>query len=282
MPEICVVIPCFNEEYRLRGEEILEFLHAHEQVTICLVDDGSSDGTRGTIDGIRKRAAKAVLALNLPTNHGKAEAVRQGVLYAASLNRFALIGYWDADMSTPLCEMTGMLRVFDADPLCMLTMGSRIRRLGSSIQRSSVRHFVGRVFATITSMLLDLPVYDSQCGAKIVRSDLVEVLFREPFLTKWVFDVEILARLRNWLGRDLLLAAVTEVPLNVWVEVGGSKLRFGYLAKVPIDLLRIARHYNRKSAFRAAFSDRQNVSGLPTASEVSYMSQRTSGSSTRQ
>jgi dolichyl-phosphate beta-glucosyltransferase len=259
MPEICVVIPCFNEERRLRGGEILEFLHEHEHVTICFVDDGSSDGTRATIDGIRKRAAKAVLALNLPTNSGKAEAVRRGVLYAASLNRFTLIGYWDADMSTPLRELTGMLRVFDADPQCRLTMGARVRRLGSRIQRSPVRHYLGRIFATIASLLLNLPVYDSQCGAKIIRSDLVEVLFREPFLTKWVFDVEILARLRNCLGRDSLLGAVTEVPLNAWTEVGGSKLRFAYIATVPIELLRIARHYNRKSASRTALpNDRNN------------------------
>ena len=281
MPEICIVIPCFNEEHRLRGEEILEFVHAHEQVTICFVNDGSSDGTRAAIDGIRRRAAKAVLALNLPTNRGKAEAVRQGILYAASLNRFTLIGYWDADMSTPLSEMTGMLRVFDADPFCTLTMGARIRRLGSSIQRSPVRHVVGRVFATIASMLLNLPVYDSQCGAKILRSDVVEVLFREPFLTKWVFDVEILARLRNWIGRDALLAAVTEVPLKEWTEVGGSKLRFRSLTKVPLELLRIARHYNRKSAFRTPFPDQRNASALPTVSAVSYTSKRTSRSSTR-
>jgi len=281
MPEICIVIPCFNEEHRLRGEEILEFVHAHEHVTVCFVNDGSSDGTRAAIDGIRKRAAKAVLALNLTTNRGKAEAVRQGILYAASLNRFTLIGYWDADMSTPLSEMTGMLRVFDADPFCTLTMGARIRRLGSSIQRSPVRHVGGRVFATIASMLLNLPVYDSQCGAKILRVDVVEVRFREPFLTKWVFDVEILARLRNWIGRDALLAAVTEVPLKEWTEVGGSKLRFRSLTKVPLELLRIARHYNRKSAFRTPFPDQRNASALPTVSAVSYTSKRTSRSSTR-
>jgi dolichyl-phosphate beta-glucosyltransferase len=248
MPEVCVVVPCYNEEHRLRGDEILGFLHEHEHVTICLVDDGSSDGTRATIEGIRKRAANAVLTLNLPTNSGKAEAVRRGVLHAAALNRFRLIGYWDADMSTPLSELTEMLRVFDVHPQCTLTMGARIRRLGSSIDRSPARHYLGRIFATIASMLLNLPVYDSQCGAKVIRSDYVEILFREPFLTKWLFDVEILARLRNCVGRDSLLSTVTEVPLNAWAEVGGSKLRPGSMAKVPRELFRIARHYNHRSA----------------------------------
>jgi dolichyl-phosphate beta-glucosyltransferase len=253
MPEVCVVIPCFNEERRLRGDEILEFLHEHAHVTICLVDDGSSDGTRAAIDAIKERAANAVLALNLPTNSGKAEAVRRGVLYAASLNRFTLIGYWDADMSTPLQELTGMMRVFEADRLCTLAMGARVMRLGSSIQRSAMRHYLGRVFSTAASILLNLPVYDSQCGAKLIRSDLVDVLFREPFLTKWVFDVEILARLRNCVGRESVLDTVTEVPLQAWSEVGGSKLRFTHIAKVPMELVRIARYYNRRSASRTRF-----------------------------
>jgi glycosyltransferase involved in cell wall biosynthesis len=254
MPETCVVIPCFNEERRLRGDEILDFLHRHDNVTICFVNDGSSDGTLARIDAIKELAPKAVIALSLPVNSGKAEAVRRGVLYAASLNRFALIGYWDADMSTPLTELTGMLGVFEANPSCALAMGTRVKRLGSNIQRSAVRHYLGRVFSTTASLLLNLPVYDSQCGAKVVRADLVPVLFQESFLTKWVFDVEILARLRNLIGRALVLDAVTEVPLNVWIEMGGSKLRLSHVARVPIELLRIARHYNGKLAHKAPFS----------------------------
>lgn len=252
VPQICVVIPCFNEERRLRGDEMLEFLHEHAHVTICFVDDGSTDGTRATIDAIRNRAPNAMLVLDLPRNNGKAEAVRQGVLYAASLNRFTLIGYWDADMSTPLRELTGMLRVFDDDPKCALTMGARIMRLGSTIRRSPVRHYFGRVFATSASLLLNLPVYDSQCGAKVVRSELVEGLFREPFLTRWLFDVEILARLRNRIGRASLLDSVTEVPLKMWTDIGGSKLRATHVARVPIELLKIARHYNWRSASTTA------------------------------
>lgn len=252
MPEICIVIPCFNEERRLTGDGILEFLHQHENVTICFVDDGSSDGTRARIDAIKDRAAKAVLALSLPVNSGKAEAVRRGVLHAASLNRFTLIGYWDADMSTPLEELTGLLRVFDRDSSCTLAMGSRMKRLGAIIERTPVRHYLGRVFSTAASILLNLPVYDSQCGAKVLRADLVEILFRDPFLTKWVFDVEILARLRNHLGRESMLAVVTEVPLNAWTEMGESKLRFAHIAKVPMELLRIATHYNRRPPYRTA------------------------------
>jgi len=245
MPEVCIVIPCFNEEHRLRGAEILQFLHAQPQTTICFVDDGSSDRTVDVLDRLEKSAPRSVVVLRLPVNQGKAEAVRQGMLHAAGSGRFALVGFWDADMSTPLREMTGMLRILDGDPACRLVMGSRIRRLGSQIHRSALRHYLGRMFSTFASMLLKLPVYDSQCGAKVVRTDLVDTLFRERFLTRWIFDVEILARLRNALGRERTLEAVTEMPLTEWNEVGGSKIRPAHLAKVPMELFRIAARYNR-------------------------------------
>jgi hypothetical protein len=88
-------------------------------------------------------------------------------------------------------------------------------------------------------------VYDSQCGAKLFRAEAAPHLFGEPFVTKWLFDVELLARLRDTLGASASMAA-HEVPLKEWVEVGGSKLRMNHLLKVPFDLLKIHRTYNRE------------------------------------
>jgi dolichyl-phosphate beta-glucosyltransferase len=244
MQEVCVVVPCFNEEHRLPRQEMLAFLHEHENTAICFVDDGSSDGTWSLVERLQRAAPDAVLMLHLSENQGKAEAVRQGVLHAALSQRFRLIGFWDADLSTPLGELSPMLDVLERDPGCELAMGSRVRRLGSRIDRSPLRHYLGRLFSTAASLLLHLPVYDSQCGAKVMRADLAALVFAERFLTKWTFDVEILARLRNLLGPERVLTAVTEVPLRVWTEVGGSKLRMTHMARVPLELLRISRHYN--------------------------------------
>ena len=257
MTDVCIVMPCFNEERRLKGDEILEFLREHPNVAICFVDDGSSDGTRGTLNALRERAPSSVHVLGLSVNGGKADAVRKGVLHAAAMRRFRLIGYWDADLSTPLRELSAMVLPFDADPRQVLAMGSRVRRLGANIRRSALRRYIGRVFSTLASVMLRLPVYDSQCGAKVVRADLVEVLFEEPFLTRWLFDVEIMARLRNHLGPELALCAMTEVPLTNWAEVGGSKLRLVHMMRAPIELLRIAVHYNRTRVPRPAFNRRR-------------------------
>jgi glycosyltransferase involved in cell wall biosynthesis len=244
MPAVCLVIPCFNEANRLPVEKVLAYLTTSRHVSICFVNDGSTDGTPSLLQSIQRRNPAQVLVLDLPVNGGKAEAVRKGMLHAAADGRFSVLGYWDADLSTPLDAVGDLLAVLESNPACQLILGSRVKRLGSRVERRLVRHLTGRVFATFASLILRLPVYDSQCGAKLVRAEAVPGLFAEPFVTKWLFDVELLARLRNALGIEACVVAAHEVPLRVWVEVGGSKLRLSHLMRVPSDLLRIHRRYN--------------------------------------
>lgn len=243
MHEVCLVIPCYNEERRLRGDEILEFLASHSHASVCLVNDGSCDGTLKLLEALKARDSERVLVLSLARNSGKAEAVRHGVLHVSASHRFAFIGYWDADLSTPLRELEHLLDPFDVKAGYGLSMGSRVKRLGSDIQRNTARHYLGRVFSTLAGLLLDLPVYDSQCGAKVFRAELAGVLFGEPFVTKWIFDLEILARLRNHLGWDGFLNSTVEVPLNAWRDVGGSKLRVTDVVRIPCELFRIRSRY---------------------------------------
>jgi hypothetical protein len=87
------------------------------------------------------------------------------------------------------------------------------------------------VFATCASLAIGLPVYDTQCGAKIFRNtETLRQVFSTPFQVKWTFDVEILARfllLERIIGgpgpgiRDRFV----EYPLERWDDVPGSKLK---------------------------------------------------------
>jgi hypothetical protein len=75
-------------------------------------------------------------------------------------------------------------------------------RLGAQIERSFVRHVLGRVFVTVASSLLKLYAYDTQCGAKLFRRDAVGSLFGGEFVSRWLFDIELYLRLRT-LSPDL-------------------------------------------------------------------------------
>ena len=131
---------------------------------------------------------------DMPMNSGKAEAVRAGMLMAHDAFDSDYFGFWDADMSTPLSELNWMLEFSGGKLQHEIVMGSRISRLGSQINRKMMRHYLGRIFATFTSIILDLKVYDTQCGAKLFSRKVVKPLFHAPFISKWFFDVELLAR----------------------------------------------------------------------------------------
>jgi dolichyl-phosphate beta-glucosyltransferase len=245
MPDVCLVVPCFNEASRLPQAAFLEHLQADPTAFLCFVDDGSTDTTGEVLTALAAQHRDRIFVLSLPVNAGKAEAVRRGVLHVAAMSRFAVIGYWDADLATPLDELAAMRELLNRSPRCQLILGSRWSRLGAHIERSAIRHVLGRIFATAASLLLDQPVYDSQCGAKIFRSDVVPVLFSEPFCTRWLFDVEVLARL----GADAPASRADlaiELPLTRWRDVGGSRLGMSQMAATPIDLLKIQRRYRRR------------------------------------
>ena len=245
MQEVCVVVPCFNEAHRLRGAEFLAFIESHPSASLCFVDDGSADGTLTLLEQLRTRCPDRILVHHVATNGGKAEAVRAGVRHVTASCSWPIIGYWDADLSTPLDEVDRLLAALRDNPDCPLVMGSRVKRLGADIQRRLSRHILGRIFATLASSILGFAVYDSQCGAKLFRADAAPLFFDQPFLTRWLFDLEMLVRLRNVRGMAAVEQA-REVPLARWQEVGGSKLALSEMIAVPLELLKIRTHYNAR------------------------------------
>lgn len=240
VPQTVVVIPCFNERRRLDPEAV-EALLSSPSVRVLFVDDGSTDGTGELLQQIAAQHPERIETLSLPANRGKAEAVRAGLQHALEQGA-AQVGYLDADFSTPPDEMVRLVEILDGSQVAMV-LGSRVRLLGREVERRLVRHYLGRVFATVASLSLGLAVYDTQCGAKVMRrSPALEHAVAAPFVSKWAFDVELLSRLLHPPPGIPALAptAFLEVPLKTWRDVQGSKLHAGHMLKAGLDLLRIA------------------------------------------
>jgi len=251
--EATLVVPCYNEEQRLDERALVALVDARPGLGLVLVDDGSTDGTRRLLETLAARRPDRIQVLALPKNGGKAEAVRQGM--QAALERAGdVVGYFDADLSTPGPEI---LRLLDAivERDAAVVMGARIALLGSHIERTVARHYLGRVFASVASILLAARVYDTQCGAKLFRrSPALSAALATPFLSRWAFDVELLGRLLT--GEPgvapVPLERMLELPLESWRDVPVSKLRpaamvgaLKDLSLIGVDLAR------RRRAMRA-------------------------------
>jgi glycosyltransferase involved in cell wall biosynthesis len=229
-----VVVPCFDEARRFDSAALCRLLDARTR--LLLVDDGSSDGTRALLNACAAAHPRAVAVLPLDDNLGKAEAVRRGLARAID-ESVDVVGYFDADLAAPPEEMRRVLDRLD-DPRVAAALGSRVRLLGSAIDRRPLRHYLGRVFATAASLALQLPVYDTQCGAKAFRvAPPLRAALDTPFSSRWAFDVELLARL---LDAGMAADAIVEVPLTSWRDVRGGHLDARALVGAAATLARVA------------------------------------------
>lgn len=238
--KILMIIPCFNEAQRLNILKYKE--HATDNLQFLFADDGSTDETANMISKASKEESEYFHHYIAPANKGKASVIRDAYLENSDWienEGFEMVGYWDADLATPLFEVATMLKFlnFQDNSNYQAIWASRIQRLGSKINRSPIRHHLGRAFANVTSYFLKVECYDSQCGAKLFTLSAWKEAFRDPFVTHWVFDVEILLRLK---GKFQVL----EYPLQLWTDVPGSKVKiFKDIFRVLKDIWFLRRKY---------------------------------------
>lgn len=239
----CIVIPCYNEADRFKTQEYLTFLEKVPDIDFCFVNDGSKDNTAEVLENIRKELPDRVIVVDYSDNRGKAEAVRTGFQHVLAQGSYRAVAFADADLATPLKEMKRLIDIFGTEPGALVVMGSRIERMGVVINRKLYRHFTGRIFAGIIAVLFRLNAYDTQCGAKVFDSEIAKIVFQDPFISRWLFDVEMLLRIRNL--RSDYNRIIYEVPLNIWLEQGNSKIRFSHLLKMPFQIGKIWFKYQK-------------------------------------
>jgi len=247
MPALSIIIPAFNEEFRLPGT--LEIVHKFcvEQsldFEIVVVNDGSSDRTTQVVeefahhnDGLR--------LLTYPANRGKGHAVKEGV--AAALGSTILV--IDADGSTPIEEY---LKLRDAiSGGADIAIGSRNKPSTETVVEAlPYRTYVGNIGNRIIQALVLPGIYDTQCGFKLFKSAQAKDVFSASTIEGYGFDVEILfiAKLRNY--------KLEEIPVN-WQNVAGSKVNVVRDSiKVLFEVLRIylnglSGRYHRRTESRA-------------------------------
>ncbi|MBL7544847.1 MAG: glycosyltransferase [Bdellovibrionaceae bacterium] len=272
MSQLLIIVPCYNEESRIRLELFKDYFDRPDAIKadILFANDGSSDNTS---EKIRSFIAKYNLqdrwyVFDNPKNTGKANVIHNAYHWSKKFipsrsnpaNTIAIdfqkkvpieadghtlptvydwYAYWDADLATPLFEIPNMFRFRELFyPRKEVVFASRVLRLGSQISRNPLRHYLGRVFATVIDLALNVGSYDSQCGAKLLSRYMAEKAFAEPFLSAWIFDVEIMLRVGE--------INITEYPLIEWVDVPGSKVKiFKEAFRILKEIFLIKEKYKR-------------------------------------
>ena len=128
------------------------------------------------------------------------------------------VGFVDADCATPPNEL---LRLLDATRAVDGAIASRWHPAAVLPRRRDLsRRVASAGFAALTKLLFQLPYADTQCGAKVLRREVVQGCL--PFLSArdLLFDVDLLVVART------LGFSIVEVP-TVWVDQEGSRIDAG-------------------------------------------------------
>jgi dolichyl-phosphate beta-glucosyltransferase len=231
-----VIVPCFNEEFRLNIHYWNELISSLDYNWI-FVNDGSTDQTKKKLDQI-----KGIKILELTQNSGKAEAIRAGVNYAMEYEprEDLVISYLDSDSAFQIKDIKRIFNVF-RDKLNKYEIesvwASRVALAGRGIFRSTTRHHLSRIIITFIGFSDKKLPYDPQTGFKIFYlSPNVKQIFNERFRTRWFFDIEIIRRWENINGSRL---KIWEEPVDYWREMSGSKVNKFQYFRILTELLYI-------------------------------------------
>lgn len=238
MRKSAIIIPCYNEAARIRKDRLVDFLRTRPDTRLYFVNDGSTDQTGNLLQDFISGTGISASLTNLKKNEGKGGAVRAGVLAALEDGGFDFIGYLDADLSTTPEEFYEMYQWAINNNLDYI-FGSRVRMQGHTIKRNAFRHAAGRLVTTLIDRRFRLGIYDTQCGAKWFSSACCSVLFREPFKTRWLFDVELFLRIRQLLPE----AKGFEYPLKNWENEKGSKISVLSSGRIWNEIRLLKKHY---------------------------------------
>ncbi len=231
-----IIIPCYNEYARLPVDSFIDHLKLHPHHACCFVNDGSTDKTKELLNTIQAECSNARI-VSLGKNAGKASAVKHGMDDALQHIEADFYGYMDADLATPLSFISVMEEALKKDQHICMIFGSRQLAEKQSVERKKFRHLAGRFVSGMINWTLGKKYGDTQCGAKLFTKEGAQLGFSQPFISSWIFDVEIIKRLQLQIKKGD--EKIKEIPVSQWKDVGNSKVSSSYFIKMCWEIVRI-------------------------------------------
>lgn len=214
---ISIIIPAYNEEQRIQRtlEAYNDFFSKKEvDYELLVVVNGTTDSTPTIIMELQKTIPN-LLMMVIPYG-GKGLAIAQGFMNAL-LRKNDLIGFVDADMATSpsaYYELIANIQGYDAIIASRYISGAIVTPARPLIKRWGSKIF----FETLTRALFGIGYYDTQCGAKLFKREVVEKITPYLSVRQWAFDIEILYLCKRF-------GFVVKEHPTIWHDQAGSKLQ---------------------------------------------------------
>jgi glycosyltransferase involved in cell wall biosynthesis len=189
---VLILIPAYNAAVSL-PELVIRLNQILENPAILVVNDGSTDNTRDVLRDLPVRVHTHA------TNRGKGAALQSGFDYALEKDYDFVITI-DADRQHPPEEIPRFLkRTGEAD----LYLGTR----NFSVGRMPIhRKLTNRVTSWFVSRLAGMKVNDSQCGFRMIATELIRKL--DVKSSRYQFESELIIQAAK------MNARIIEIPIS--------------------------------------------------------------------
>ena len=191
--QLSIIVPCYNEEKRISKsfDKIISYInHRGIPTELIFVNDGSTDKTYELLNllkkGLKNNTLINIKIISYNKNKGKGYAIKEGFLNSSG----KLLLICDADLSTPLVELSKLLKYIDNFDL---VIGSRKQKDAKVIKRQSlIRTILGKSYSWISKMLLQVEVNDFTCGFKLIKREPALKIASKMLINRWAYDSELL------------------------------------------------------------------------------------------
>jgi dolichol-phosphate mannosyltransferase len=216
----CVIVPTYNEH-----DNIAAFVGAIYgvmlgDVTVCVVDDNSPDGTGRDVEALQPLFPSLML-ITRPRKEGLGRAYAQGFREILAQRSFDVIVMIDADFSEhPLYIPTLLARLTDADVALGSRYASGARIVGWTLWRRALSYFGNRYARAVTG----LPIRDMTMGFCAIKANFLEKVDVTAITSSgYAFIMEL--KFALWKAG----ARLAEVPIIFNERLGGESKFSGHI-----------------------------------------------------
>lgn len=223
-PAVSVVVPVFNEQDNLTDlvdqieAALAPLAAAGRGFELLLVDDGSTDATRGLLAELA--ATRPWLRpLTLIRNYGQSTALQAGFDHARGEYLVTL----DGDLQNDPAEIPRLVAMLDADPTLDAVSGWRRERQDRALSRKLPSWLANRLISSVTGVRL----HDYGCALKAYRRSIVDNLRLYGEMHRFIPALAVEAGAR-----------IVEVPVRHRARTRGqSKYGIDRAVRVALDLM---------------------------------------------
>ena len=229
MPLVSIIVPVYNESATVAAVvDRLLTIDLPADREIIVVNDGSSDGTRGILDGLE--GTPHLTIVHVSPNRGKGHAIRVGIKAATG----DVVAVQDADLELDPAQLATLVAPILAGHVDVV-YGSRF--LAGTPNAPRVTLLANRALTALTNVLFGSALTDMETCYKIMRTSVA----RSLTLTADRFDIEpeITARLLTG-GHRIAELPVTFTPRS---RAAGKKIGW----RDGVTAVRVLLHHRFRS-----------------------------------